>query len=81
MRRPVMRGIEKTFDVGFGSTGDDNFEPRSNSGRFGQSLQDDWSTLIVSTLVKSVDDKNESMVWVARKCVNEVKEERVLHCL
>ena len=67
------------FDIDFRSTGDDDFEPRRMCGRFGQNLQEDRSTLVVSTLVEGVNDKDESMFWVARKFADEVKEERVLH--
>ena len=79
MRRLVVMGIKEIFDINFGSTGDDNFEPRRMCGHFGQNLQEDWSTPIVSTLVKSVDDKYESLFWVAREFADEVKKERVLH--
>ena len=65
----------------FRSTGDNNFKPRSMCDRFAQNLQEDWTILIVTTFVECINDKDESMFWVARKVANEVKEERVLHRL
>ena len=69
------------LDVVFRSTGDNNFEPRSMCGRLGQSLQEDWTILIVTTFVECINDKDESVLGVARKVADEVKEDRILHRL
>jgi hypothetical protein len=50
-------------------------------GCVSQNLQEAWTTPIVATLVERVNDKDESICWVARKVTDEVKEERVLHRL
>src|SRR5258706_6229271 len=50
-------------------------------GRIDQDLQEDWATLIVATFIESINDKDESMFWLARKVANEVKEERAFHRL
>jgi len=69
------------LDFVFRTTGDNDFEPRSMRDRLVQSLQEDWTILIVTTFVECINDKDESMFWVTRKVVDEVKEERVLHRL
>src|SRR5258706_15976371 len=68
-------------DIGFGSAGDDNLEPRSLCGCIGQDLQETWATLSIATLVKCVNNKGKSALRVARKGVDEIKEERASHRL
>jgi hypothetical protein len=67
--------IKAIFDIHFGSTGDDDFEPRNVCGRAVKSPQDVWTTLSATTLIKCVNDKDESPCWEARKFADEVKEE------
>jgi hypothetical protein len=74
-----VRTIKETLDIDFGSTGDDNLEPRSVCGGVCQGLQDVWTTLSAATLIKCVNDKDESPFWEARKFADEFKEESVLH--
>ena len=69
------------LDIDFGSAGDDNFQPRSLCGHIGQDLQETWATLSIATLVKRVNNKDESMVRVARKGADEIKEEGAFHRL
>ena len=78
MRRPGG-SIKEALDIDFGSTGDDNLKPRSLYGCIGQNLQDVSTTLGGATLVKGINDKDESTVWVARKGADEIKDESVLH--
>jgi len=68
-------------DISFGSTGDDNFEPWSKCDCVAQDFQEYWTAPVIATFVECINDKDESMLWVARKVVDEVKEERVLHRL
>ena len=47
-------------------------------GSLGQNLQEDWTILIVTTFIECI---NESVLGVARKVADEVKEDRILHQL
>src|SRR5258706_254558 len=67
------------LDIDFGPTGDDNLEPRNLCSGIGQDPQDTWSTSSVATLVKCINDKNESVIRVARNGVEEVKQKRAIH--
>ena len=67
------------LDIGFGSAGDDNLQPWGLRGCIGQGLQDTWATSRVATLVKCVNDKDESVHRVARKGADEIKEVRAFH--
>ena len=69
------------LDIDLGSAGDDNFQPRSLCSGIGQDLQETWATSSVATLVKCVNDKRESVVWVARKGSDKIKEKRAFHRL
>ena len=69
------------LDVDLGSAGDDNLQPRSLCGGVGQNLQETWATSRVTTLIKCVDDKGESVLWVKRKGADEIKEKRAFHRL
>ncbi len=69
------------LDIGFGSAGDDNLEPRGLCGGIGQDLQEMWATLSIATLVKCVNDKDKTVLRVARKGADEIKEERAFHQL
>ena len=71
--------MKETLDFVFRSTGDDNFEPRSMCGCLAQNLQENWTILIVTTLVECVNDKDKSVFQVVREVADEFKEERVLH--
>ena len=79
--RRLREGIKEMLDIDFGSAGDDNLEPRSLCSGIGQGPQETWATSMVATLVKCVNDKGESMLWVARKGSDEIKEERAFHRL
>src|SRR5258708_26533354 len=81
MRRLDGGSIEETLNIGFRSTRDDNFEPRSVSSRVGQIPQEDRTTLRVATFVECINDKDESVFRVARKGADEFKEEMILHRL
>ena len=70
---------ESPTNIDFGSTGDDNLKPRGLCGCIGQNLQDVSTTLGVATPVKGINDKDEGTVWMARKGVDEIKDESVLH--
>ena len=59
------------LDIDFGSASDDNLEPQSLCAGINQDFQDTWATSIVSTLVKCVNDKNESVLRMARKGVDK----------
>ena len=69
------------LDIGFSSAGDDNLQPRSLCGCIGQDLQETWATLIIATLVKCVNDKDESVRRLARNGADEINEERAFHRL
>ena len=73
--------MEETVDLVFRSTGDNNFEPRGVGDRLSQSLQEDWASLVITTFVECVNDKDESVFWVARKVADEIKEHRSFHGL
>jgi len=61
------------------NSSDDNPEPQSLCSCIGQDLQDPWAALDVATLVKCVDDKDKSVLLVARKGADQFKEERAFH--
>ena len=69
------------LDLDLGSAGDDDLQPRSLCGCIGQNLQNTRATSSVATLIKCVDDKDESVVRVVRKGANDIKEERAFHRL
>src|SRR5258706_3490568 len=73
--------MEEFLDIDFGSAGDDNLQPRSLRGCVGQDLQETCATLSIATLVKCVNNKDESVFRLARKGADESKEERALHRL
>src|SRR5258708_7914938 len=79
MKRLPVESIKECLDIDFGSTGDDNFEPRCMCSRIGQNLQDGSASPSVTTLVKCINDKDKSIFRVARKGADEIKEERPLH--
>src|SRR5258708_29354892 len=81
MRQPGGGSIKETLNIGFRSTHDDNFEPRSVCSRFGQSVQEDRTTLLVATLIECINDKDERGFRVTRKGADELKEEMILHRL
>src|ERR1700748_440487 len=78
MRR-LGESSKGTFDIGLGSTSDDNLEPWGPCSRVYQSLQDAWATLSVATFIQCVDDENEGTLGDMVKFADEVDEERVLH--
>src|SRR5258706_12917808 len=67
--------IKVVLDVGFGSTGDDNFQPRSTCERDGQKHQEGWATTTIATFVECVNDEDKEMVWDVREITEKVKEE------
>ena len=83
MRRLVRVGesTKETLDVDFGSARDDDLQPRSLCRCIGQVLQETWATFSIATLVECVDDKDESVLRVAGKGADEIKEERAFHRL
>ena len=81
MNRTIEGGDERNVGFVFRSTSNNNFEPRGMSGRVFQNFQEDWTLFIVTTFVECVNDKYESVFWVAREVAKEVKEEGVLHRL
>ena len=74
MRR-LGEGSKRTLDIGFGSTSNDDLKPWGAFDRVYQSLQDAGTTLRVATLIKCVDDEDESTLWEERKFADEVDEE------
>src|SRR5260221_6179340 len=81
MRRSGGGSIKKTLNIGFWSTRDDNFEPRSKPSHVGQNLQEEWTTLRVATLVECINHIDESVFWVASKGADEIEKEGILHRL
>src|SRR5260221_13460848 len=81
MRQLNGGSIKETLNIGFRSTRDDNFEPRSVCSRVGQILQEGRTTLLVATLIECIDDKDERVFRVARKGADEFNEEIILHRL
>ena len=75
MWRPDER-VKETVDIDFGSTSNDNLEPRGTRGGVGQSPQDAWTSESVATLINCVDDKDESTFGRARKFADELKEKK-----
>src|SRR5258706_5887237 len=69
------------LDIEFGSAGDDNLQPWSLCGCIGQDLQETCATLSIATLVKCVNNKDESVLRLARKGADGIKEERAFHRL
>ena len=49
--------------------------------RIGQNFQEGWSTPIIATFIKRINDEDESMVWFAREIADKVKEESAFHRL
>ena len=64
LMRRLGKSIEDTLDIGFGSAGDDDLQPRSLCSGIGQGLQETWATLSTATLVKCVNDKDERVFRV-----------------
>ena len=79
--RRLVESIKEMLDVDFGSAGDDDFEPWGLCGCISQDLQETWATSSVATLIKCVDDKDESVVRVVWKGADEIEEERAFHRL
>src|SRR5258706_5753183 len=69
------------LNIDFGFTRDDDLQPRSLCGCIGQDPQETWATLSIATFVKCVNDKDESVLRVARKGADQIKEERAPHRL
>jgi len=69
------------LNIAFDSAGDNNLEPRGLCGCIGQDFQETWATPGITTLVKRVDDKDESVLRVARKGADEINGERAFHRL
>ena len=70
------------LDIEFGSAGNDNLQPRSLCGCIDQDLQETWTTLSIATLIKRVNNKDDSALQVARmKGADEIKEMRAFYRL
>src|SRR5258706_7656135 len=79
--RRLGKSIEDTLDIDFGSAGDDDLQPRSLCSGVGQNLQESWASSSVATLIKCVNDEDESVLRVARKGADEIKKKRAFHRL
>ena len=79
--RRLGESTKEFLDVDFGSAGDNDLQPRSLCGCIGQELQETCATLSIATLVKCVNNKDESVIRVARKGADAMKEERAFHRL
>ena len=73
--------IKEILDIDFGSARDDDLQPRSLCGCIYQDPQKAWATLSIAALVKCVNDKDESVLRVARKGADKINEERAFHRL
>ena len=71
--------MEESLDIGFGSTRDDDFEPRSICSHIIQNLQEGWAALVVTTFIECVNGKDESMCWLTREATDAFKQERAFH--
>ncbi len=80
MRR-LGESIKEFLDIGFGSAGDDNLQPRGLCSCIGQDLQETCATLSVATLVQCVNNKDESVLRLVREGADEIEEERAFHGL
>src|SRR5258706_15899880 len=69
------------LDINFGSTRDDDLQPRSLCGCIGQGLQKTWAAFSIATLIECIDDKDESVLGVTRKGADAIKEERAFQRL
>src|SRR5258706_1214423 len=79
--RRLGESIKEFLNIDFGSAGDDNLQPWSLCGCTGQDLQETCTTLSIATLVKCVNNKDESVLRLARKGADEIEEERAFHRL
>ena len=73
--------MKETLDIDFGSAGDDNLQPRSLCSCIDQDLQETSATSSIATLVKRVNNEDESMLRMVRKGADGIKEERAFHRL
>ena len=71
--------VKEAPNIAFRSTSDNNFEPPSMRSGVGQALQDFVATESIATFINCIDDEDKSMIGVARKFADELKEERILH--
>ena len=69
------------LDIDFGSARNDDLQPQNLCSCIDQIFQEMWATLSIVTLIKCINDKDESMLRVVRKGVDELKEERAFHRL
>ena len=69
------------LDINFGSAGDNNFQPWSLCSCACEGPQETWATLIITTLVECVNDKDEHVLQVTRKGADQIKEKRAFHHL
>src|SRR5258706_2992674 len=64
------------LDIDFGSACDDDLQPRSLCSCIGQDLQETWATFSIATLIKCVNDKDESFPgWRGREQMKSRKRE------
>src|SRR5258706_4634889 len=69
------------LDIDFGSAGDDRLEPLCLRGCIHRARQNTRATASVATVVKCVDDRDESVLQVGRKGADEFKKESAFHRL
>ena len=79
--RRLGDSIKEMLDIDLGSACDDDLQPRSLCSCIGQDPQETWATLRIATLVKCVNDKDESVLRVARKGADKINKERAFHRL
>src|SRR5258706_5594238 len=70
--RRLGESTKEILNIDFGSAGDDNLQPRSLCGCIGQDLQETCAASSIATLVKCVNNKDESVLRLARKGVDEI---------
>ena len=78
---PSIGSIKEMLDIDFGSACDDDLKPRSLCGCICQDPQETWATFSIATLVKCVNEKDESALREVRKGADKIKEEGTFHRL
>src|SRR5258706_3162371 len=79
--RRLGESIKEVLDIDLGSARDDDLQPWSLCRCIGKDPQETWAALRIATLIKCINNKDESVLRVARKGVDEIKEERAFHRL
>src|SRR5258706_12190339 len=73
--RRLGESIKEVLDIDLSSARDDDLQPQSMCGCIGQDPQEMWVTLSIATLVKCINNKDESLIRVAQEGADEIKEE------